>query len=168
MEVFSPAQNVHDALYGFGKDYEDVEFQMKNACHNNLKLLGPEGLQQILHELCSHYDDIETLITDSVNRTIYSYSFVDTPLHNSIMHHTPFIEVSDGSASATIKFRDQDNNIVNHGLRIRLGVNNGYTVLSTGFTKKGKKKASAITVKLQQDDVHGMLAGITKKNIINY
>ncbi len=77
------------------------------------------------------------------------------------MNDTPFIEVSSGATSATIKFRDHNNNVVDHGLRIRLGVNNGYTKVMKGGP-------SSVVVKLQQDGVHDMLTNITKKNIINY
>jgi hypothetical protein len=69
--------------------------------------------------------------------------------------------VAPEATSATIKFRDQNNNVVDHGLRIRLGVNNGYTKIVKGGS-------SSVVVKLQQDNVYGMLNNIVKKNIINY
>jgi hypothetical protein len=159
--VFLGALEVHSILHGSARNYEEVKSEMRNACHVNLKELNSGDLSKILKKLCSHYDGVATAITDSVSRKVYGYYFVDTPLHHSIVNDEPFIEVSAGSTSATIKFRDQNNNVIDHGLRIRLGVNNGYTMLVKGGS-------SSVVVKLQQDNVYGMLNNITKKNIINY
>ena len=159
--VFSLALKTHSILHGSGRNYEEVKSEMRDACHVNLKKLNSDDLSKILKKLCNHYDGVATAVTDSVSRKVYDYYFADTPLYHSIMNHVPFIEVAPEATSATIKFRDQNNNVVDHGLRIRLGLNNGYTKLMKGGS-------SSVVVKLQQDNVYGMLNNITKKNIINY
>ena len=159
--IFSEALQTHTTLHGSNGDYEKIKLEMRAACHNNLKNLDSSHLDKILQKLCNHYEGVATAVTDSISRKVYGYYFIDTPLYRSIMNDTPFIEVSPAATSATIKFRDQNNNVVDHGLRIRLGVNNGYTKVMKGGS-------SSVVVKLQQDSVHDMLTNITKKNIINY
>ena len=90
----------------------------------------------------------------------WEYSFSDSPLYHSIENDTPEIVLGDGIDSARVVFKDKDNNLIDHGLRIRVVTNNGISALIG--TSKANSNSSAC-VKFQQDNIPGLIEGLGDK-----
>ena len=88
------------------------------------------------------------------------YSFEDSPLYDAIQNHTPKVVLGNGIDSAKVVFQTKGGEIIDHGIRIRIVTNNGIGAL-IGQSKANK--SSIGVVKIQQDNIPGLISGLGNK-----
>ena len=134
---------------------------VNNAGSKALKDLTSEELTKLLKEhVSSKNKDMEVIITETSSGSNWVYNFRDSPLYDSIMNHTPKIKLGRGKTSAKVVFDDGSGNTLDHGLRIRVVTNNGIGALIG--TSKANKSSQGV-VKIQQDNIPGLISGLGNK-----
>jgi hypothetical protein len=103
---------------------------------------------------------MRVIISETTTGTNWEYNFEDSPLNNSIQNHTPRVQMGDGIDSAKIMFEDEEGNTIDHGLRIRIVTNNGIGAL---IGKSKSNSSSQGVVKIQQDNIPGLISGLGNK-----
>ena len=94
-------------------------------------------------------------ITDGKENKRYMFPFADHPVINLIKTgYTPKILVKSGKSSGFIKFYNDDFDVVDVKLRIRVHTNNGATALLNGG---GSNTNSKFVLKFQQDGIKSLL-----------
>jgi hypothetical protein len=132
-----------------------------NASHKALGELTSEDVRSILQEHVSNKNKgMKVVISETTTGNNWEYDFEDSPLNNSIQNHTPRVQLGDGIDSAKIMFEDDEGNTIDHGLRIRVVTNNGIGAL---IGKSKANKSSQGVVKIQQDNIPGLISGLGNK-----
>ena len=133
------------------------------SCHEAMLDMTSQNIKDILvdHVLNKNLD-IEIVLTETSTKSIYGYSFKDTPLAKSIKNHKPKFLWGRGKTSAKIVFEDDDGNVHDHNLRGRLVSNNG---ISAMLGLSSSNKSSIPVFKVQQDRVDKVIDSLVKKNI---
>jgi len=132
-----------------------------NASHKALSELTSEDIRSILQEHVSNKNKgMKVVISETGTGKNWEYDFEDSPLNNSIQNHTPRVQLGDGIDSAKVVFEDEEGNTIDHGLRIRVVTNNGIGAL---IGKSKANKSSQGVVKIQQDNIPGLISGLGNK-----
>lgn len=133
------------------------------ACNEALESLQSSDVIQIIKEgIIAKYDSIDRITIEAQNeKTIYSFKPADLPLFRAVSQPGTRVELHGrGKTSRRLRFFDKAGNpLPDYGLRLRVTSNNGITAM-LGINPKGKNNTSSPVIKLQQDKVHKMIAGI--------
>ena len=140
-----------------------------DACNEALESLQSKDIIQIIKEgVIDKYNSIDRITIEAQNeKIIYSFDPEVLPLFKAISQPGTRAELvpAPGKASRRIHFFDQAGNpLPDYGLRIRVTSNNGITAM-LGINPKGKNNTSSPVIKLQQDKVHKMIAGIEEQHL---
>ena len=153
-----------DAVKDAGKTHElkgSAKLDVLIASHKALGKLTSDDVSTILKEHVSKKNKgMRVIISETTTGTNWEYNFEDSPLNNSIQKHTPRVQMGDGIDSAKIMFEDEEGNTIDHGLRIRVVTNNGIGALIG--TSKANKSSQGV-VKIQQDNIPGLISGLGNK-----
>lgn len=134
---------------------ENVTIVLNSA----MKRLTSANIRSILNEHVSAKNKgMVVVISDRENQTDYKFNFDDMPLKHSIENHTPKLKWRTGRTSAKIVFEDNNGNILDHNIRIRVVLNNGIGALMD------PSKSSVPVVKIQQDKVNKVIDGLKAIN----
>jgi hypothetical protein len=138
-----------------------AKLDVLNASHKALRELTSDDVSTILKEHVSKKNKgMKVIISETTTGTNWEYDFEDSPLNNSIQNHTPRVQMGDGIDSAKIMFEDEEGNTIDHGIRIRVVTNNGIGALIG--TSKANKSSQGV-VKIQQDNIPGLISGLGNK-----
>jgi len=143
-------------------DKDAARLDVKAAGNKALRDLSPSEISDLLKDHVSKKnEDMRIIISEKSTGDSWEYKFVDSPLHNSIQNHTVSLRVASGATSAKIFFEDSQGNTIDHGLRIRIVTNNGIGALIGQGS--GANKSSTGVVKIQQDNISGLISGLGNK-----
>jgi len=139
---------------------EDViREDVKTVFNGAMKNLTSANIRSILNEhVNAKNKGMVVVISDRENQTDYKFNFDDMPLKHSIENHTPKLSWGRGRTSAKVVFEDNNGNVFDHNLRIRVALNNGVGALMD-------PTASSIPViKVQQDKVNKVIDSLVAIN----
>lgn len=139
---------------------------VRNACndvfHAAMKKMSSSELSKILRDHINQKNNgFTVVISDIAAQKDYKFDYNDMPLKNSIDNHTPRLVWGRGKTSCRIVFEDSDGIIHDHGLRMRVVLNNGVNALLGNSTSN---KSSMPVVKIQQDRVDNVIAEMQRIN----
>ena len=137
---------------------EDVTTVLSSA----MKSLTSANLRSILNDhVNAKNKGMVVVISDRENQTDYKFNFDDMPLKHSIENHTPKMKWGRGRTSAKIVFEDNNGNVFDHNLRIRVVLNNGVTAL---MGTSDSNTSSIPVIKIQQDKVNKVIDSLVAIN----
>ena len=141
--------------------YGSAKLATLNASHKAIATITSDDLKTILQKhVADKNEDMKIMITESSTGKNWEYSFKDSPLYHSIKNHTPGIILGRGIDSAQVLFRDDKDQILDHGLRIRIVTNNGIGALIGTSTANN---SSVGVIKFQQDNIPGLIKSLGDK-----
>lgn len=160
-----------DALQTFSETVIEVgkTCTSKQTARNKVNNAGQKAIQDLTSSdlttllkkhVANKNKGMKIIISETSTNKNWEYDFEDSPLYHSIQNHTPKTQKSRGKTSAKIVFEDDQGNIVDHGIRIRIVTNNGIGAL-IGQSKTNT--GSLAVVKIQQDNVSGLISGLKDK-----
>lgn len=142
---------------------EEARAIFTGACQTALEYLSSDDIIQIIKEgIIAKYKKVDRITVEAQDeKTIYSFSPRAIPFFKAISEPGTSVEMTGrGATSRSLRFFDEEGNpFPDFGLRIRVTSNNGITAM-LGINPKGKNNTSSPVIKLQQDKVHKMIAGI--------
>ena len=131
------------------------------AAHQALSNLTSNEVSTILRDhVATKNDGMKIIISETSTGSNWEYSFEDSPLYDAIQNHTPKVMLGNGIDSAKVVFQTKDGETIDHGIRIRIVTNNGISAL-IGQSKANK--SSIGVVKIQQDNISGLISGLGNK-----
>ena len=153
-----------DRVKEIGGEYDikgTAKLGVLTAAHQALQDLTSDEVSTILRDhVAAKNKGMKIIISETSTKTNWEYSFEDSPLYDSIQNHTPTVVLGAGIDSAKVTFSDSNGNTIDHGLRIRIVTNNGIGALIGQSTTN---KSSIGVVKIQQDDIPGLISGLKNK-----
>jgi len=131
------------------------------AAHQALSDLTSNEVSTILRDhVASKNEGMKIIISETSTGSNWEYSFEDSPLYDAIQNHTPKVVLGNGIDSAKVVFQTKGGETIDHGIRIRIVTNNGIGAL-IGQSKANK--SSIGVVKIQQDNIPGLISGLGNK-----
>ena len=142
-------------------EYAAAKKTVTAALVENRRLFTGEDILDILAtHVVEPYEIIDLiLINDVVNRKLYGCAPNALPFFKYMggSHREVFVR-ENGKKSASVIFKDASGNELDFGIRFRLETNNGITAMFGG--RPGKNNSSSPVIKIQQDNVKGLLDSI--------
>ena len=134
---------------------------VNDAGNKALKDLDSSQLSDLLKEhVLNKNKGMKVIISETSTGNNWEYDFEDSPLANSIENHTPKIQMGRGKTSAKVIFEDSNGTTIDHGIRIRVVTNNGIGAL---IGQSEANSSSIGVVKIQQDNIPGLISGLGNK-----
>ena len=159
--IFNEVKKTASDISNSGLSVEAARKKFTASCHETMHDMTSQNIKDILvYHVLNKNLDIEIVLSETSTKSVYGYSFKDTPLAESIKNHTPKFKWGWGKTSAKIVFEDDDGNIHDHNIRGRLVSNNGITAMLPSSSK-----SSVPVFKVQQDGVHKIVDTLVLKNI---
>lgn len=141
-----------------------VRRKVNSILHEGLKGLKTSELRDFLREHINQKNEgFTVVISDRETQKDYKFNYDDLPLKHSIDNHTPKLKWGRGKTSCKVVFEDDQGNVHDHNIRVRVTLNNGVKALM-GISKSNK--ASIPSIKIQQDKVHKVVESLQKINKI--
>ncbi len=139
--------------------------------NRTLRTLSSTDISNILiNHVAKKNKGIQMMITDSTANKNYWYEFEQSQMYKDITRlldedyeYKPELVFGRGKTSAKIILKNQQDDEIDHNLRIRLVLNNGVGAL-LGLSKSNK--TSVPTIKIQQDRCDKMMDRLQKQNIV--
>jgi len=140
---------------------------VRKACNDvfeaAMKKMTSSELSKILKDHINDKNDGFTVVVSDIStQKDYKFDYNDMPLKNSIDNHTPKLVWGRGKTSCKVVFEDDNGTIHDHGIRIRVVLNNGVNALLG--TSNSANKTSMPVVKIQQDRVDNVISAMQKIN----
>jgi hypothetical protein len=134
------------------------------------RLLTSDDIISILHtHVVKAYETIDLImINDVVNHNLYGFSPNALPFFKYMcgLHREAFIR-ENGKKSGAVIFKDWAGREFDFGIRLRFETNNGIRAMFGG-RPKGKNNSSSPTIKIQQDNVRGLLESINENDLTTW
>ncbi len=141
--------------------YCSAKLAVLNASHKAIATITSEDLKSILEKhVAEKNENMKIMITETSTGKNWEYSFNESPLYHSIKNHTPGIILERGIDSARVLFSDDNNKVLDHGLRIRVVTNNGIGAL---IGTSDANKTSIGVLKFQQDNIPKLIKDLGDK-----
>jgi len=165
IKTIEPLRIFAQTVKSVGETYSNKDTArsaVKSAGNKALRELTSSEVSDLLREHVSKKNsNMRVIISETSTGNNWEYKFDDSPLHNSIQNHTPSLRIRGTGTSAKIIFKDSEGNTIDHGLRIRIVTNNGIGALIGQGS--GANKSSRGVVKIQQDNIPGLISGLKNK-----
>ena len=139
---------------------------VRSACNDvfeaAMKKMTSSELSKILKDHINEKNDGFTVVVSDIStQKDYKFNYNDMPLKNSIDNHTPKLVWGRGKTSCKVVFEDSSGTIHDHGIRMRVVLNNGVNAL---LGNSNSNKTSMPVVKIQQDRVDNVISAMQKIN----
>ena len=141
----------------------NVRSACNDAFETAMKNMTSSELSKILKDHINDKNDGFTVVVSDIStQKDYKFNYNDMPLKNSIDSHTPKLVWGRGKTSCKVVFEDSSGTIHDHGIRMRVVLNNGVNALLG--TSSSTNKTSMPVVKIQQDRVDNVISEMQRIN----
>jgi len=138
------------------------------ALTEKILLLESDDIIDILDtHVAKPYQTIDLImINDVINHNLYGFSPNALPFFKYMhgLYREAFMLPKPGKKSAAVIFKDRTGQEFDFGVRLRFETNNGIRAMFGG-RPKGKNNSSSPTIKIQQDNVKGLLESINESDL---